>query len=182
MRELALHILDIAQNSLEAGATDIEIAIHEDLERDQLDIQVTDNGRGMDAEMLSKVLDPFVTTRTTRRMGLGLPLFAAAAERCAGKLDIFSEPGQGTTVTATFQHSHIDRAPLGDMQATLMAVILADERVRIRYSHLVADKAFELDTDEIRQELEGVPLNYGPITQWLRQYIQEQTEALYENE
>lgn len=178
MRELALHILDIAQNSLQAGATRIEIEIAEDLASDLLCISITDDGRGMDEDLLARVLDPFVTTRKTRRMGLGLPLFAAAAERCKGSLRIESAPGRGTKVTAAFQHSHIDRAPLGDSVSTLLAILLAEERVDIVYRHRVNDRAFSFDSAEIRGEIGDIPLSFGPVMQWLREYLTENLDAL----
>jgi len=130
-----MHILDVAQNSLDAGATRIEIVIVEDLPSDKLTIRITDNGRGMSQDIVAKVLDPFYTTRTTRRVGLGLPLFAAAAQDCDGDLKIESTEGQGTTVVATFQHSHIDRAPLGDMKSTLMSIIMSEHPCDLHYVH-----------------------------------------------
>ena len=168
MRELSLHILDVLENSLEAGATRIELSIVEDLESDVLTIGIADNGRGMTADFAGRVLDPFVTTRSTRHVGLGLPLFAAAAERCNGKISVQSQPGVGTMVEATFQHSHIDRAPLGDLIGTLMAVLLSERPVDICYRHSVDGRVFALDTAEIRTELEGVPLSHPSFRQWLQ--------------
>ena len=182
MRELSLHILDIIQNSLEAGATRIQLSIVEDLKSDLLTIKVEDNGRGMDAQLLARVLDPFFTTRTSRRVGLGLPLLAAAAQRCNGDLRIESQPGKGTTVTATFQHSHIDRAPLGNMEATLISPLLANPEVEFGYTHRVNDREFRFSTKEIRQQLGGIPLTYGPVIQWLREFIAENLAALYNTE
>ena len=109
MRELSLHLLDIVQNALEAGASRVQITVNEDARHNRLTITVEDNGRGMDAEMLARVADPFFTTRKTRHVGLGIPLFKAAAQRCAGDLIITSEPGQGTKVVAEMQRDHIDR-------------------------------------------------------------------------
>lgn len=179
MRELSLHILDIVQNSLEAGATQVSISIVEDFQTDLLTIQIADNGRGMDENTLAKVLDPFFTTRKTRHVGLGLPLFAAAAQRCNGNLYIESQPGQGTVVTATFQHSHIDRAPLGNIESTLTAILLAQPQIELAYFHRVDDRVFSFDTQEIRQQLGDIPLNYGPVAQWIREYIAENIQALY---
>ena len=179
MRELALHILDVAENSLEAGASLIQIQVMEDTEADVLIISVTDDGRGMDHDLLSRVLDPFVTTRKTRRLGLGLPLFAAAAEHCNGSFDIRSEPGKGTELVARFQHSHIDRAPLGDMAATLMALILGNQGVELAYTHQVDGKTFSFSTAEIKQELGDVPITLGPVVQWLRDFLAENLDALY---
>jgi anti-sigma regulatory factor (Ser/Thr protein kinase) len=173
MRELSLHILDVLENALTAGATVVEISIDEDLAADRLIIVVKDNGRGMDPELVRRVLDPFFTTRTTRHVGLGLPLFAAAAQRCDGDLAVDSATGSGTTVTATFRHSHLDRAPLGDMAGTLLAFLLHGEggAPRLCYRHLVNGEAFELDTEAIRAELGGIPLSYPPVRVWLSDYI-----------
>jgi len=173
VREISLHILDVLENSIEAGATYIELVIEEDLKDDTLRIVVRDNGRGMSEEFAREVLDPFVTTRTTRHVGLGLPLFAAAAERCNGGLWIESELGAGTTVTATFQYSHIDREPLGDIATSLMAVILSDRLVDIHYKHIVDDRTFELDTAEIRRELGTVPLSHTKVRRWLKAVLDE---------
>ena len=124
MRELSLHILDILQNSVEAGATRVELSVVEDLAADRLTIEVRDNGRGIPPDKLPHVFDPFYTSRKTRHVGLGLPLLKAAAERCNGDATIVSEVGAGTTLTAIFQHSHLDRAPLGDMTGTLLSFVL----------------------------------------------------------
>jgi len=178
MLELSMHILDVAENALEAGATRIEISIEEDLEDDRLTIRVADNGRGMSEEFLQKVLDPFVTTRTTRRVGLGLPLFAAAAKWCNGDFEIRSKEGEGTVVTATFQHSHIDRAPLGDIKSTLLSIILFAPEVDLRYSHRVDGRVFEFDTAEIRRQLEDVPLSHPKVREWLAEFITKGEEGL----
>jgi len=163
---------------VEAGATRIELVIREDLRKDVLEIVIRDNGRGMSKEFVQQVLNPFVTTRTTRHVGLGLPLFAAAAQRCKGDLRIESEPGVGTTVTATFQHSHIDRAPLGDIPGTLLAVILSDRPVDILYRHRVNRRTFELDTAEVRRELGTVPLSHSSVREWLETTLREGLEGL----
>lgn len=176
MRELSLHILDILENSLMAGATRIELTIEEDLAADSLTITVKDNGRGISQEQLARALDPFYTTRATRRVGLGLPLFKAAAERCNGSLAITSQVGQGTSVQAMFQHSHIDRAPLGDINSTLMAAILRGT-ADIGYVHRLkregAVREFDFDTASIRTELDGVPLTHPAVQQWLQKFIAE---------
>jgi 3',5'-nucleoside bisphosphate phosphatase len=150
MEDLALHILDIAQNSLEAGASRIEIEITENLQDDRLVIEVRDNGRGMDAETVAKVTDPFFTTRTTRRVGMGLPLLAAATRATGGSLAIQAKPGQGTSITAIFQHKHIDRAPLGDLETTLMVLLSGQPDKDIFFRHSVEDQVFELDSRDFR--------------------------------
>ena len=175
MRELALHILDVLENSLEAGAGQIELAVDEDAAADGLRIIVRDDGRGMDAETARRALDPFFTTRTTRHVGLGLPLFAAAAQRCDGELTLESVPGHGTTVTATFRRSHLDRAPLGDMTRTLLAFLLSERAASLRfvYRHRVDGRAFDLDTAALRAELDEVPFSHPLVRDWLGEYIGE---------
>ncbi len=188
MRDLSLHILDVLQNSLEAGATQVELVIEEDLITDRLTITVRDNGRGMDEVTLARVADPFFTTRKTRHVGLGIPLFKAAAERCNGDLVITSQVGVGTTLAATFQHSHIDRAPLGDLVGTLMSFILGGT-CDLHYVHRVKggrsdndrlgnwagtapqDQEFEFCTRDIRSELGDVPLSHPAVRTWLQQFI-----------
>ena len=171
--ELSLHILDILENSIVAGATRVELRIEEDLQADRLTIEIIDNGKGMDEETLARVLDPFFTTRKTHHVGLGLPLFAAAAEWCNGRLHIESSVGQGTRVVATFQHSHIDRAPLGDVKSTLLAFLLAERPVDLHYVHRVDGRTFEFDTAELRAELGDVPLTHPAVRRWLGEFIGE---------
>lgn len=173
MRELSLHVLDVMENAVEAGASRIKIRIDEDTEADCMCIEVADNGRGMTQEMVKAVLGPFVTTRTTRHVGLGLPLLAAAAHRCGGDLAIESELGKGTQVRATFRHSHVDRAPLGDMPTALMAILLARQAVDLNYAHSVDGEEFQFDTAEIRQELGDVPLTHPKVREWLYAMLQE---------
>ena len=170
MRELSLHILDILQNSLEARATRVELTIEQDRTADRLTITVRDNGRGMDEAQLARIFDPFYTTRSTRHVGLGLPLFKAAAERCNGGLSVTSQPGQGTMVQATFQYSHIDRAPLGDVMGTLMSFILAGT-CDLHYLHRADGKVFEFDTTAIKSELGGVSLAHPDVRKWLQEFI-----------
>ncbi len=150
MEDLALHILDIAQNSLEAGAGTIEIEIIENLRENLLAIEVRDDGRGMDSETIAKATDPFFTTRTTRRVGMGLSLLAAAAKAAGGELVINSKPGKGTSIRATFEHNHLDRAPLGDIETTLMALLASQPEKNIHYRHRVNDREFELDSRDLR--------------------------------
>ncbi|HET90566.1 MAG TPA: ATP-binding protein [Chloroflexi bacterium] len=170
MRELGLHILDALENSLAAGATCVELTIEEDLAADRLVITVHDNGRGMSAEQLACVFDAFYTTRTTRHVGLGVPLFKAAAERCNGDLTITSQVGEGTTLQAVFQHSHIDRAPLGNIQSTLLAFILFGS-CDLHYVHRINGREFEFHTADMRTELEDIPLTHPAVRDWLQEFI-----------
>jgi len=181
MRELSLHVLDLIENAIEAGASRIDVTIDEDPQADRLVITVRDDGRGMDAETLGCVRDPFCTTRTTRHVGLGIPLLAAAAERCGGRLDIVSAPQSGTIVTATFQHGHIDRAPLGDICSTLVCALMRGDAFDLHYLHRVRDRAFELDTREIRDKLGDVPLSFPAVREWLSAFVAQGEEQLKEN-
>jgi anti-sigma regulatory factor (Ser/Thr protein kinase) len=177
MRELSLHILDALENSLEAGATIIELTIEEDMAADRLSITVRDNGRGMSAAQLNRIYDPFFTTRSTRHVGLGIPLFKAAAERCNGDVSIASRQGGGTTLCAHFQHSHIDRAPLGDTTGMLLAIILAGS-CDVHYVHRVDTEEFGFDTGEMRAELGEIPLTHPEVRRWLKEFIAEGEEKL----
>ena len=173
MRELALHILDLAENSVAAGASRVTIEVDERLADDRLVITVADDGRGMDAEMVARVTDPFVTTRTTRRVGLGLSLLQAAAERCGGELTVESEPGVGTSVRAEFQRSHIDRAPLGDVGATLVSLIIGGPHLDYRYVHRRDGQEFIFDTADVRAELEDVLITEPAVLDFIRRVISE---------
>ena len=178
MRELSLHILDVLENGLAAGATLLELEIIESSARNLLSIRVSDNGRGMDARTLARVTDPFFTTRTTRDVGLGLPLLRAAAERCNGRLTIDSQPGQGTRVVADFERDHIDRAPLGDMKSTLLGVILSEGACDLCYAHRVDAREFGVDTRELRARLGGVPLTHPSVRAWLEEYLDQEPMVL----
>jgi len=135
MEDLSLHILDIVENSISASANRIEILIAEDTHRDLLCLEIKDNGKGMDAEARVRALDPFFTTRTTRRVGLGLPLLAQAARESGGKLEITSEPGRGTTIKAVFQLSHPDRKPLGDIAETLRTILSGRPELDLQFEY-----------------------------------------------
>ncbi|MEW6441985.1 MAG: ATP-binding protein [bacterium] len=178
MRELSLHILDVLQNAREAGAGMVELAIEEDLQGDRLLIDVKDDGRGMQEETVRRVLDPFYTSRKTRHVGLGLPLLAAAAERCDGRLEIESAPGRGTRVRAAFRHSHVDRAPLGNIGSTLLSFLMGEPTCDLVYLHRRNGRTFRLDTREVRRELGPVPLSHPMVREWLESTIEEAEKDL----
>jgi hypothetical protein len=179
MRELSLHILDVLENGIEAGATRVAATIEEDREADTMRIEIDDNGRGMPGEVIEKVTDPFYTTRKTRHVGLGLPLFAAAARRCDGGLIIQSELGKGTRIIATFRASHIDRAPLGDIPSAILAVLLSGRPVEVAYTHRVDDEEFRFDSSEIQKELGDVPLTHPRVRSWVLQFLREGEASLH---
>ncbi len=180
MLELALHILDILQNAVEAGATHVDLTVIEDEPADRLTITAADNGRGMDEQTVLRVLNPFYTTRTTRHVGLGLPLYAEAAETAGGGLTIRSKLGEGAVVEAVFQLSHPDRQPLGDMAATLLTFLLSGRAPDLAYTHCLIERdrvsetrTFAFDTVAIRTELDGLPLSEPLVAEWLADFIAE---------
>ena len=178
MRELALHILDIAENSVSAKAGTITIAVEEDHAADRLKISVEDNGKGMTPEMVEKVTDPFVTSRTTRKVGLGIPLLKAAAEACEGGLAIRSAVGQGTCLTVEFQLSHIDRMPLGNMTDTMLTLVVGSPEVHWIFTYTVDGQVFEFDTQPIQEALEDVPLSEPAVLTYLRECLETGISAL----
>jgi anti-sigma regulatory factor (Ser/Thr protein kinase) len=173
LRELALHILDIAENSISAGATRIRISVFENLKDDFLQIVIEDNGKGMDAATLARITDPFVTSRTTRKVGLGLPFFKAAAEACEGSLNIASKPGVGTTVTVIFKHSHIDRMPLGDLCSTLLTLIIGTPDIHWLFEYRMNTETFNFDDEPIKETLAGVSLTEPAVMKFIREMIRE---------
>ena len=148
MEDLSLHILDIAENSITASAKRIEIRIDEDQAKDLLTIEIKDDGKGMDEQTLKKVLDPFFTTRTTRRVGLGLSLLAQAARESDGKIELDSKPGGGTTIRASFRYSHLDRKPMGDIDETLQTLVVGHPGIDFLYEHKKDNSIYRFDTRE----------------------------------
>jgi len=181
MREIALHVLDLIQNALRADASRIEVEICENTDRDLLTVCIRDNGRGMDAEQLEKAGDPFGTTRKTRGVGMGIPLFKAACEMCAGRMEIESEPGRGTEVRGTLKHSHIDRAPLGDMAGVIAGVVGSYPKQRFVYHHCFDGREFTFDSREIEEVLEDVPKSHPRVIRWMEEYIAEGLKDISSN-
>ncbi len=177
MRELSLNVLDIVQNSVSAGASLIEITVTETADR-VMTIRIADNGCGMDAQQLRSVSDPFYTTRTTRKVGMGIPLYRLAAEQTGGEVRIESQKGAGTCVTAVFHTDSIDCAPLGDMASTMCVLIGANSGVDFVYTHTACGGSFVLDTRRLRELMQGVPLSEPDVLNWIRDYIREQTEMI----
>ncbi len=173
MKELALHILDIAQNSITAGAKSIGISIVEDEAANTFVIRVEDDGCGMSEEMVQRVTDPYVTSRTTRKVGMGIPLLMHSAEQAGGRLKIESETGKGTTLEAMFEHNHIDRPELGDIAGVMTILIGGNPDIRFQYKHQKNEKEFTLDTDEIKETLEGIPINEPEVLKFIREMIRE---------
>jgi len=173
MIELALHILDIAQNSLRADASLVEISVIEDMANDRLVIKIADDGCGMSEQEIIKALDPFYTTKKVRRFGLGLPMLKQAALQADGSFYIKSRPGKGTNLEVVFRHSHIDRQPLGDVAGSIIALILEKPEIDIIFIYKNDSCEFKLDTRQIRETLEGIPLNNMDIIDFIRTSIME---------
>ena len=173
MEDLSLHILDVAENGISAGATVISIAIEENTVTDWLTIVIEDNGKGMSSEFLEKVLDPFVTTRLTRKVGLGLSLFQQSAVEADVDLRVESESGIGTKVVVGMRYGHIDRKPMGDMGATMLTLIEGNPSVDFIYNHRKDSKVYCLDTREIRSELGDVPLNHPQVVTLIKNNLAE---------
>jgi hypothetical protein len=178
MKELSLNILDIVENSTKAKASLVEIRLAEDTAAKTLVIEIKDNGSGMPPELLARVTDPFTTTRTTRKVGLGLPLFKLAAEQTGGGLVIESTVGVGTTVQAIFHTDHLDFTPIGDMGETFSVLLMGHPETDFIYTRSVDERAFQLSTIEMREMLGDVFLASPEVLQWAAEYIHEQTEAL----
>ena len=159
MKDLSLHILDIAENSVAARADKIEIRISEDKKKDLLSVEIIDNGIGMDKETRKKAVDPFYTSRTVRRFGFGLSLLSEAAKAANGHFSIESEKGEGTRIKADFQYSHIDRKPLGDIGQTIITLVIGNPEIDLIYVHKKNSHKYILDTRKIKVQLKEAPLN-----------------------
>ena len=179
MFELSLHILDIVQNSIRANTQAVEITVDLDTAEDFMRIRIADNGSGMDASQKEKATDPFFTTRTTRKVGLGLSYYKMMAELCGGSFSLESKLGEGTTVEATFQISHIDRMPLGNMGQTMALLAGANPEIEFLYQ-LQRDNQdnFVFDTVPVKELLEGVSINTPDVIVYIEAYINENTEKI----
>lgn len=180
MRELALNILDIAENSLRAGATLVEIAVQADFLQDKLCISVNDNGKGMSEEMLASVCDPFTTTRTTRKVGMGLPLFKYSAESAGGSFRIRSQEGKGTFVAAQYRISHVDRMPLGDFGGVALQLVTMNPHTDFVFTAECGERQGVLDTREVREILgEEIPFGAPEVRAFLKDYIKENLTDIF---
>ena len=178
MTELSLHILDVVQNSLSAGATRIIIRIEEIPVDDLYRIEISDNGKGMKRDELAKVTDPFYTSRTTRKVGMGIPLFMQAVEQCNGELSLASEPGKGLQVKASLQLSHFDRQPLGDIAGVVMQLVNSYTSAEFRYEHTTPNGSWAFDTVEVKEIVGAENIPEPNVIRFLRQMIRENLEDI----
>ncbi|UCD19342.1 MAG: ATP-binding protein [candidate division WOR-3 bacterium] len=179
MDDLSLHVLDIIENAVAAGATNIEVRITDDEEQNLFMIEIADDGRGMDKEALKKAIDPFYTTKTVRKVGLGLSMLAQAANEAGGKFEVQSQPGRGTKIHARFMHDHIDRKPLGDMAETITAFIAGNgEKVDLTYHHRRGDQEFFFYTAEIKQVLEEITICHPEVISFIKREIRDGVKSI----
>lgn len=171
-----MNVMDVAQNSVVAGASLITLLVNE--QGNHLTIEILDNGRGMTPEQVAQVTDPFFTTRTTRKVGLGVPLFKMQAEMTGGSFSITSVLGEGTHVTANFVTDHVDMIPIGDMESTVQLLITCNPERDFVYTRTRDAHTFTLDTRELREVLGEVPLNTPEVAGWIKDFLQENLESL----
>lgn len=182
MKELSLHILDIIQNSIVAGADLIEIDLLENKKGNVYSITIKDNGKGMSTEMLANVTDPYCTSRTTRKVGLGIPLLKQNAERAGGSFTIESELGKGTVLKATFQHNNFDRPMMGDIAGVIILTVAANEKIHFIYTHKTDIGEYIFDTEEIKEAMDGMSINQPQVIRYLKEMIKENlAEINYSN-
>lgn len=178
MQDLSLHVLDLAQNSLKAGARHIKIKIEENPETNWLTLELEDDGKGMEEAFTKVAMNPFITTRTTRKVGLGLALLERNCELAGGKLLLQSQLNKGTYLKATFKYDHIDRVPIGKMSETLVTLILEAPQVEYDYEHLYQGRQFIFNTASIQQELGELPINDLQVVKWLKRYLVDEISKL----
>lgn len=180
MEDIAMHIIEILMNSIKAGASLIQVKIFDSLKEDIISITITDDGKGMDEDMVKRAADPFTTSRTTRKVGLGLSFMKGLAESCNGTFDIESEKGVGTVVKASVQKLNIDTPELGDMGEVMMEAIQSNEEIDYIFEYKTDVNTFLFDTKEVKQELEGVSLLLPEILLWIKDYINQGIEQAKE--
>jgi hypothetical protein len=178
MQDLSLHILDIAENSIAAEAKTIRIHIKEDRKKDRLRLEIDDDGKGMDKETIRRAMDPFFTTKKTRRFGLGLSLLSEACKAANGRFAINSKAGKGTRVTATFQASHIDTKPFGDIPQTLISLIIGHPGVDLIYRHSTENEEYSMSTKDIKAQLNGLSIDSPEVLTIIKQHIKEGIASL----
>jgi anti-sigma regulatory factor (Ser/Thr protein kinase) len=171
MEDLSLHILDVVENSITAGAKTVRIQIREDTKKNRLTIRIVDNGRGMDKDMLKKAVDPFFTTKDKRRIGLGLSLLGQAAQQSMGGLSITSKKSKGTSISARFQYDHIDRKPLGNIEQTMVVLIAGNPEINFVYEHKRNSHAYRIDIRKLRKSLTDIPINHPKVIKYIKDDI-----------
>lgn len=178
MKTIADHILDIAENSISAKATKIEIKIHTSVSENYYQLIIIDNGKGMDKETLQNVIDPFYTSRTTRKVGLGIPLLKQNAELTGGSLSLQSKLGEGTFLQANFIADSIDLVPQGDVADSVVFLAAMNPDIEFEFEYANEKGNYVFDTVEVKKVLEGVPLSQSDIRNYLKEMITENMQEL----
>jgi len=178
VEDLCFHLVDLVQNSVAAGARTVRVRVSESAASDSVTLEVADDGRGMDRRTLLKVQDPFFTTKGFKKVGLGIPLLKATAQLCQGNFRIASRPGQGTKVRARLQRGHVDCPPLGNLEETLLTLLVSMDRVDLRFTYRSDQGEFVLASDEIRLQVGGMHFSHPEIYRFLKGYIHEGLGAL----
>ena len=176
-----MHVYDLMENSTAANSTEVKLTIRDSLKDNIYAFTIEDNGKGMTPEFMAKVTDPYTTSRTTRKVGLGLPLIKMNTENCGGGMKLQSEVGKGTRLDFWFQHNHWDRPPMGDLAGTIVMLCAAHEDIHIIYKHITDEDEFVFDTDEIHEALDGMSMNDVKVMGWLKDMVQENLEAIHYN-
>lgn len=182
MKELSLHVYDLMENSIAAKATLVELTIRDSLKDNIYAFTIKDNGKGMSKEFLAKVTDPWTTTRTTRKVGIGLPLIKMNTENCGGGMKIKSEVGVGTQLDFWFQHDNIDRPPMGDISGTIVMLTSQYEDIRFIYKHITDKDEYVFDTNEVKEVLDGMSMHDVSIMKYLKEMIQENLNEIEYND
>ena len=178
LTELSLNILDIAENSVKVGAPLTEITVAADFSKNLLEITVRDNGCGMSEEQVQRVIDPFYTTRTTRKVGLGIPFFKESAEAAGGNFYIESKLGVGTTVKASYELDNIDRMPMGDLAATIHTLVTMHDELDFLFTYKVNGNEFMLDTRELREILGDISFKEYEVSNYIKDYLKENISSV----
>ena len=177
-----MHVYDLMENSTAANSTEVRLTIRDSLRENVFHFVIEDNGKGMSPEFLAKVTDPYTTSRTTRKVGLGLPLIKMNTENCGGGMKLTSELGKGTRLEFWFQHDHWDRPPMGDLPGTLVMLLSAHEDIHFVISYRTDEDEFVLDTDELKEALDGMSMNDIHIFKYLKEMIGENLKEIKANE
>jgi hypothetical protein len=178
VEDLCFHLVDLVQNSVAAGARVIRVQIRESRTSDTLELEVADDGRGMDGPTLLKVQDPFFTSKSFKKVGLGIPLLKATTEACRGDFAISSRLGHGTRIRASMQRSHLDCPPLGDLEGTLLSLLVSLDTVDLRFSFHSGRKSFAVSSAEARAHAGDLPLSHPDVYRFLREFIRAGLEGL----
>jgi anti-sigma regulatory factor (Ser/Thr protein kinase) len=171
VEDICFHLTDLVQNSVAAGATTIRLDIVESEKQDSLALEIADDGRGMDKQTLEKVQDPFFTSKSFKKVGLGIPLLKATAQACSGDFAIRSEAGRGTEVKARMQRSHLDRPPLGDLQETMLGLLASLDAIDLQFSYRSDRGEFSISSSAIRQQVGELHFSHPDVYRFLREYV-----------